>query len=109
MSNAYKASIGPWKENGTIVTNASGNAIIAVTAKMRQTMNLSWQCDSVASLEAIANARVIAAAPGMLAACRLALALVKDTWIYEHGSESVGNVWGALAHAIDAATGEKTT
>jgi hypothetical protein len=36
----------------------------------------------------------------LVAACTLALALIKDTWIAEHGNEQVGMAWGALESAL---------
>lgn len=66
----YIPSAGPWHENGTIVVNREGSAIIAVTAPSPYQHRMTWQADSVASLEAIANARLIAAAPELLAALR---------------------------------------
>ena len=51
-----------------------------------------------------ADALLIAAAPDLLKAAHLALALIKDTWIEEHGNPQVGDVWKALADSIDKAT-----
>ena len=39
----------------------------------------------------------------LLAAAKLALALIKDTWIEEHGQRQVGEAWGALESAISNA------
>lgn len=36
----------------------------------------------------------------LVAACTLALALIKDTWVAEHGNEQVGMAWGALESAL---------
>lgn len=47
-----------------------------------------------------ANAHLIAAAPDLLAAAKLALQLIKDTWDEDHGNAVVGNAWGALHDAI---------
>jgi hypothetical protein len=66
----------------------------------------SASCNGMVTLAtAEANARLIAAAPDLLAAAQLALQLIRDTWIEEHGSEQVGRAWGALHDAIEAATG----
>lgn len=51
-----------------------------------------------------ANARLIAAAPEMLEACRLALEVFKRELPCEHGSPTIGRAWGALEHAIAKAT-----
>ena len=48
----------------------------------------------------LANARLIAAAPDCYAACELALQLIKDNWIEEHGNDQVGREWEALASAL---------
>lgn len=55
--------------------------------------------------EGAANARLMATAPELLAAARLALQLIKDTNIEEHGNAQVGAAWGALADSIEKATG----
>ena len=55
------------------------------------------------------KAALISAVPELLHACELALALVKDTWIADHGSEQVGIAWGALHTAILKATGKAPT
>lgn len=55
--------------------------------------------------ECEANARLIAAAPDLLAAATVALALIKDHWIEEHGQRQVGDAWGALESAIAKAGG----
>ncbi len=39
----------------------------------------------------------------LLEAARIALALIKNTWPYEHGQPPVGEAWGALERAIAAA------
>jgi len=39
----------------------------------------------------------------LLDAARIALALIKVTWPYEHGQLRVGEAWGALERAIEAA------
>lgn len=57
---------------------------------------------------ALANAKLIAASPDLLEAARLALQLIKDTWIEEHGNQQVGMAWGALEQAINKATGSKS-
>lgn len=36
----------------------------------------------------------------VLTALKLALQLIEDTWIKDHGNEQVGNAWGALVSAI---------
>jgi hypothetical protein len=33
-------------------------------------------------------------------AAQLALALIKDTWVADHGNEQVGIAWGALHNAL---------
>ena len=40
----------------------------------------------------------------LAAAARLALALIKDTWIPDHGCEQVGIAWGALEAALAKVT-----
>lgn len=55
-----------------------------------------------------ANVNLIEASPNLLRAARKALKLIQDTWIEEHGQRQVGEAWGALADAIDKATGVKT-
>ena len=57
------------------------------------------------TVEGEANARLIAAAPELYDACKLALALIKDHWPYEHGNPQVGDAWGALETAIAEAEG----
>jgi hypothetical protein len=37
----------------------------------------------------------------LLAAATLALALIKDHWIEQHGNQQVGEAWGALESAIE--------
>lgn len=54
--------------------------------------------------ETVENARLKAAAPDLLVAARIALQLIRDTWIEDHGSEQVGDAWGALESAIKKAT-----
>lgn len=76
---------GPWYEAGTgdhqglIISEA--NASVAVTYDKK-------------------DARLIAAAPDLLNAAKLALDLIKATWAYEHGNKQVGEAWGALESAI---------
>jgi hypothetical protein len=60
-------------------------------------------CDYRPPEETAANALLIAAAPDLLAAAQLALALIRDHWIEDHGSEQVGRAWGALHDAINKA------
>ena len=55
--------------------------------------------------ETQANARLIAASPDMLEACRLALQLIQDNWPEDHGCEQIGQAWGALETAIQKAGG----
>jgi hypothetical protein len=39
----------------------------------------------------------------LLAAAKLALALIKDNWTENHGNQQVGKTWGALELAISNA------
>ena len=50
-----------------------------------------------------AAVHILAAAPALLAACGKALALIRDHWPIEHGQRDVGEAWGALVAAINAA------
>lgn len=57
---------------------------------------------------------LFAAAPVLLGACEQALQLIRDHWPVEHGSKKVGQAWGALVAAIEAArpphaTGDRVT
>lgn len=54
-----------------------------------------------------ANARLIAAAPDLLAACSLALDLIRDQWPAEHGDAQVGAAWAACERAIRSAGGNQ--
>ena len=63
--------------------------------------------DWMATLEKFnaANANLIVASPNLYSAARKALALIKDTWIEDHGQRQVGEAWGSLADALDIADG----
>lgn len=50
--------------------------------------------------EALANAKLIAAAPLMAKAAFLSLALLCDRFPHEHGCADVGLAWGALDEAL---------
>jgi hypothetical protein len=86
---------GPWAHTGRTmdgwqrVTPPASSQLVSIVAKVRRAE----------------DAVLIAAAPDLLAAAQLALQLIRDTWIEEHGSEQVGRAWGALHDAIEAATG----
>ena len=43
---------------------------------------------------------LVSAAPDLWIASALALKLIQDTWIEEHGNEQVGLAWGALERAL---------
>jgi hypothetical protein len=43
---------------------------------------------------------LVTAAPDLWIAAALALQLIQDTWIEEHGNEQVGQAWGALERAL---------
>ena len=58
------------------------------------------------TLEDMANARLIAAAPELLDACRVALSVFKAQFPYEHGNPEVGSAWGALEDVIFKATND---
>ena len=36
----------------------------------------------------------------LLTAAKMALALIKDTWVFEHGQKNVGQAWGSLEYSI---------
>jgi len=65
-------------------------------------VGVAVQNGNITAEEALANARLMAAAPAMLAACKRALAVLKAQ------GESVrpGSVLGALSVAIAQATGD---
>ena len=50
--------------------------------------------------EALANAKLIAAAPLLARAAFLALAMICDRFPHDHGGSDVGLAWGALDNAI---------
>jgi hypothetical protein len=52
-----------------------------------------------------ANALLVSSAPELLEASIKALALIKHTWVAEHGNKQVAEAWGALEEAINKATG----
>ena len=43
---------------------------------------------------------LVSAASDLWIAAALALQLIQDTWIEEHGNEQVGLAWGALERAL---------
>ncbi|MDF1551898.1 MAG: hypothetical protein P1P84_02495 [Deferrisomatales bacterium] len=88
-----KHTPGPWRIQHTPLSVAAGTHQIAQVFSGRPI-----------STEDDANARLIAAAPELLEAAERALALIRDTWIMEHGNPQVGKAWGALEAAIDKAT-----
>jgi hypothetical protein len=91
-----KYTPGPWRvESDTDICSAAGEFV--ATAHFPES--------TVGTAREYGNAALIAAAPELLEACTIALALVRDTWIADHGSESVGRAWGALDAAIRKATG----
>jgi hypothetical protein len=53
--------------------------------------------------DALANARLIAAAPELLAACRLALGVFRTQFPLEHGNPEIGEAWGALESVMERA------
>jgi len=53
--------------------------------------------------EALANAKLVAAAPKLAKASFYALALVCDRFPHQHGCADVGQVWGLLDEALRAA------
>ena len=85
---------GPWhigiKQAEQIVYNEKGWAVANATVYHGK--------EDLAEVKA--NARLIAAAPDCYAACVLALQLIKDNWIEEHGNEQVGRAWEALDAAL---------
>ena len=80
---------GPWHlgGNGFIIYSADGFAVADVKTFHRR------RDDGP-------NARLMTAAPELAEAAHLALQLIKDTWIAEHGNEQVGRAWGALHAAL---------
>ena len=51
-------------------------------------------------MKTISDNEINAANSELLAAAKLALALIKNTWIEEHGNRQVGETLGALELAI---------
>jgi hypothetical protein len=87
-------SINDWTQrDAEIRIGATGTPVIA-------TVNLR----DVSINEQKANAELIVTAVNAhVALCNaavLALALIKDNWPLEHGSEQVGRAWGALENAL---------
>lgn len=98
------------KLDGTIPKNAAiiqealdvvvANSLIdkAIEAELESGKKRQAANEAAMHLETVQKA-----GPELLAACELALALIKDTWIEDHGNPQVGKAWGALADAIDKA------
>ena len=87
----HTTTIGPWRigDAGTTVFGPpNGNPAPEIVAQ---------SCKK--------NARLIAASPDLLEACRLALQLIRDNWPVDHGCEQIGQAWGALETAIQKAGG----
>lgn len=49
---------------------------------------------------------LVSAAPDLLEACKLALQLIIDTYVADHGNPEVGDVWNALETSIKKAEGK---
>ena len=43
---------------------------------------------------------LVSATPDLWIAAGLALQLIQDTWIENHGNPQVGQAWGALEHSL---------
>ncbi len=59
-----------------------------------------WSPNSLDTTESEANARLIAAAPELLVACKAALATFKKQFPLEHGNPELGAAWWMLEGAI---------
>ena len=99
---SFKHTLGPWVapldnagSKGRAVWTADGSSLICVC----QSAGVSLGGEQ-------ANARLCSASPELLDAALMALRLIKDTWIEEHGNRQVGMTWGALEQAIAKATGD---
>ena len=78
LSDTARHTQGDWLLSGSFITNDSGTAVIAKVANTADT-HLVWQC-STASLENSANARLIAAAPELLEACKALAITLEEMW-----------------------------
>jgi hypothetical protein len=108
-------SVENWKyPNSKEVSRRDGIVtIVTESDAIAQLCNLYRPDDDLAETisknEVMANARLIASAPELLDACRVALSVFKAQFPYEHGNPEVGCAWGALEHAIAKATNNQPT
>ena len=98
-----KHTPGPWKVTHPFIIRDELDAPCGIVASVRRFGDsevMQWIAPSPASLENVANARLIAAAPDLLAACRSMAACFSDEQLRCAGC------YGLLMAAIARATGE---
>lgn len=98
-------------EETGLITDIIGNTI--ADTGISKWLNLrasSAQGLSVGDIDKIiaekqANARLIATAPELLAACEKALEFIRQEFPLEHGRKDLGEAWGLIEEAIKKAKG----
>ena len=117
---------GPWKHchpfiatdpaPGMVNCGIHRQVIARVMTKGDNTSPLNWKCETVADLENVANAALIAAAPELLDALEQALKHLiayRNLWILQGKEEDISVVWldsiKKAESVIAKAKGEPTT
>lgn len=98
MSKQDGHTPGPWEIHDAVATNVIGGLAYRVA---RCDFDGAEPCP-----EAMANARLVAAAPDLLTACSAALSLLGDTRISQRSPGEKGDVVADLRAAIAKARGE---
>jgi hypothetical protein len=107
MMTTAKHTLGPWETKFLADYNTSGNTIAVVTRDKFPTAFVpAWDDNTETAGEALANARLIAAAPDMLSALEQALETM--SWVDGENdcSKAMRMVEAAIAKATASPTGE---
>jgi hypothetical protein len=95
---------GPWKVDGANAQWGDGTKVRAIWGNEGEGMGaVAWVTDDYFE-ELEANARLIAAAPELLEACKLTAAIVTDK--YDARNVSLEAAWDAATEAIAKAQGD---
>ena len=97
-----KFTLGPWKADGYNVRQSGklGTRMIADVCYTGPHHTPPNEYPKSCKIVDEANARLIAASPDLLDACKEALALIQWHWPLEHGNPTIGKAWGLLEDAI---------